>query len=297
MAEKITVIYIISDRRSGSTLLENMLSKSEEIISVGELAMLKGHIDKQGPGVFWSWNCSCGKPVLECEFWGKALNNIYDENFQTKTKWPFKSAKITMASFFPKSACKTLWEFINTKPNLDTINILNAIYKSVSDLSSKKIIVDSSKDPMQALAISKCKNINPKYIWLTRDIRAITYSKIKRAKINKSSDKRGLRTLATTLFFKKLCASAIHCLKKYNTLTISYEALAANPQLELNRICNYFGLKNYNAPDYMELSNDHTIGGTLGRFERRPVAEDTTWKIFYANKPILNALGKFANRS
>ena len=52
MQEKTTVIYIISDRRSGSTLLENMLSKSEEIISVGELAMLKGHIYKEGPGRF-----------------------------------------------------------------------------------------------------------------------------------------------------------------------------------------------------------------------------------------------------
>ncbi|HYJ66020.1 MAG TPA: sulfotransferase [Parafilimonas sp.] len=296
MTEKITVIYIISDRRSGSTLLENMLSKSEEIISVGELAMLKGHIDKQGPGIFWNWNCSCGKPVLECEFWNKVLNNIYDDNFQTKTKWPFKSTKITVASFFPKSACKTLWKFINTQKNFNTINTLNEIYQSVSSFSSKKIIVDSSKDPMQALAISKCKNIISKYIWLKRDTRAITYSKMKRAKINKNSDKRGLRTLAATLFFKKICASAVRCLKKYSTLTISYEALAANPQQELDKICNYFGVKNYTAPGYMELSNDHTIGGTPGRFERRPVAEDTTWKIFYANRPILNLLGKFANR-
>ena len=296
MTGKITVIYIISDRRSGSTLLENMLSKSEEITSVGELAMLKGHIDKQGPGIFWNWNCSCGKPVLECEFWNKVLNNIYDDNFQTKTKWPFKSTKITVASFFPKSACKTLWKFINTQKNFNTINTLNKIYQSVSSFSSKKIIVDSSKDPMQALAISKCKNIIPKYIWLKRDTRAITYSKMKRAKINNNSDKRGLRTLATTLFFKKLCASAVHCLKKYSTLTISYEALAANPQRELDKICSYFGLKNYTAPGYMELSNDHTIGGTPGRFERRPVAEDTTWKNFYANRPILNLLGKFANR-
>ncbi len=296
MAEKITVIYIISDRRSGSTLLENMLSKSEEIISVGELAMLKGHINKQGSGALWNWNCSCGKPVLECEFWSEVINDIYDDNFQTKIKWPFKSAKITVTSFFPKSSCKTLWKFISTRKNFSTINTLNEIYQSVSNSSSKKIIVDSSKDPMQALAISKCKNITPKYIWLKRDTRAITYSKIKRAKINKSSHKRGLRTLAATLFFKNICASAIHCLKKYSTLNISYEALAANPQQELDKICNYIGLKNYTAPDYMELSNDHTIGGTPGRFERRPVAEDTTWKNFYSRKPILNLLGKFANR-
>lgn len=295
MAEKIIVIYIISDRRSGSTLLENMLSKSEEIISVGELAMLKGHIEKEGPGFLWHWNCSCGKPVLECEFWSKVLENVYNENFQTKTKWPFKSVKISIASFFPGSACKTLWKFINTKKNVATINILNEVYKSVSKISSKRIIVDSSKDPMQALAISKCKNVDAKYIWLTRDVRAITYSKMKRAKINKSSDKHGLRTLATTLFFKKLCAAAMHCLQKHDTLILKYETLAANPQIELNKICNYFHLKNFDAPHYMELTNEHTIGGTPGRFERRPVAEDVSWKNFYKNKPLLNAAGKFAN--
>ncbi len=295
MTGKITVIYIISDRRSGSTLLENMLSKSEEIISVGELAMLKGHIKKEGPGFIWNWNCSCGKPVLKCQFWNKVLENINDENFQTKTNWPFKSINISLASFFPRSACKTLWKFINTKNNIATINILNEVYKSVSKISSKKIIVDSSKDPMQALAISKCKNIEAKFIWLTRDVRAITYSKMKRARISKSSDKRGLRTMATTLFFKKLCAAAFHCLQTQNTINISYETLAANPQKELDKICNYFGLKNYKTPDYMELANDHTIGGTPGRFERRPVAEDVSWKNFYINKPLLNTAGKFAN--
>ena len=191
MTEKITVIYIIADRRSGSTLLENMLSKSEEIISVGELAMLKGHIKKEGPGFLWNWNCSCSKPVLECEFWCKVLKDIYDNNFQTKARWPFKSVKISIASFFPRSACKTLFKFINTTNNIATINILNQVYKSVSEISSKKLIVDSSKDPMQALAVSKCKNVEAKFIWLTRDLRAITYSKMKRAAINKSSDKRG----------------------------------------------------------------------------------------------------------
>lgn len=294
MQDKITVIYIISDRRSGSTLLENMLSKSEEIVSVGELAMLRGHIFKDGPGFFWNWTCSCGKPVLECAFWGKVLENIYDEKtFQTKTKWPFKSTKITLASFFKPMGCKTLWRYINTDVNHKTINIIDEIYSAVSKISSKKFIVDSSKDPMHALAISQCKHIDAKYIWLTRDIRAIAFSKVKRAKANKSSDKGVFRTLGTTLFFKKLCATALQCLKGHDILTISYEALAANPQQELDKICSTFGLANFEAPEYMELMNDHTIGGTPGRFERRKVKEDTSWKGYYNDKPALNAFGRF----
>lgn len=293
MQEKLTVIYIISDRRSGSTLLENMLSKCDEIISVGELAMLRGHIFKDGPGIFWNWTCSCGKPVLECEFWSKVLENIYDENFQTKTKWPFKSSKITLASFTKN--CNALWKFINTPVNHKTIDTLDKIYTAVSKVSSKKFIVDSSKDPMQALAISQCKSIDAKYIWLTRDARAIAFSKVKRAKVNKSSDKGVFRTLATTFFFKKLCATALSCLNKHGRLTINYEALAANPQAELDKVCNKFGLKNFTAPEYMELVNDHTIGGTPGRFERKRVAADTSWLQFYKKNPLLNAFGKLTD--
>ena len=81
MQDRITVIYIISDRRSGSTLLENILSKSIEIVSIGELAMLKGHIEKNGPGDLWNWNCSCGKTIMQCEFWSKVLQYIYNDTF------------------------------------------------------------------------------------------------------------------------------------------------------------------------------------------------------------------------
>jgi hypothetical protein len=37
-------------------------------------------------------------------------------------------------------------------------------------------------------------------------------------------------------------------------------------------------------------------GGTPTRFERRPVTANDSWRKFYKNKPLLNALGKFANR-
>ena len=140
MAKKITVIYIISDRRSGSTLLENILSKSGEIVSVGELAMLKGHIDKQGPGVFWNWNCSCGKPVLECEFWAKVLENIYDKNFETKINWPYKSLKVLLLSALPGVSKKRLLQSVYTQKNKQTIATLNAVYASVANVSGKKFI-------------------------------------------------------------------------------------------------------------------------------------------------------------
>lgn len=295
MKDKITVIYIIGDRRSGSTLLENMLSKSDEIISIGELAQLKNHISKSGPGFLWNWNCSCKKPVSECEFWSKVLANSYDENFQTKITWPYKSLKIISAAAFKKHGCKTLQRFANTKNNLAIIEVLEKVYQSISQTSNKKIIVDSSKDPLQALTISSLKTIDAKYIWLQRDVRALTFSKLKRAEINKSSNKGWLRTLLNSFYYKKLCKAAVHCLNKKDVIVIGYENLVTNPQLTLDKIRNYFELKSFTAPGYTELINDHTIGGSPDRFERRLITEDINWKKFYKRNPLLNILGKFFN--
>lgn len=295
MEEKLTVIYIISDRRSGSTLLENMLSKSTEILSVGELAMLKGHICKEGPGELWNWHCSCGQPVMQCEFWSKVLNGIYDDNFETKITWPYKSVQMLISSFASISSKGTFNKFINTKKNKHTARVLNEVYKALRVVSGKKFVADSSKDPIQALAITKCADINVKLIWLTRDLRAITFSKLKRWKQNKRSDKKPLETLIDSYRYKKVCNAVIKNVAPENAIKISYEALALNPQQQLNNICTKFGLANYKAPEYMELNNDHTIAGTPGRFERKVIAADNSWKDFYKQHAMLNALGKIFN--
>ena len=60
--KKIKVIYISGIGRSGSTLLDIILSTSEKVFSVGEIfkynQMLRENI-----------KCSCGKKVKDCSFW------------------------------------------------------------------------------------------------------------------------------------------------------------------------------------------------------------------------------------
>lgn len=295
MQDKVTVIYIISDRRSGSTLLENILSKSMQTVSVGELAMLKGHIAKEGPGEIWNWTCSCGKPVFECEFWSKALSGIYNDSFETKITWPYKSPKVLLSSLSGLNAKSTLLKLISTKKNKETIKNLNMLYKAIVNVSGKEFVVDSSKDPLQGLAVSQCADVDAKFIWLSRDLRAITFSKLKRWKVNKRSDKKPLETLVDNFFYKKVCAATIKSINKNNTIKVDYEALAANPQAELDKVCSKLGLEKFTAPAFMELSNDHTIAGTPGRFEKKPIAADNSWKDFYQEHTMLNTLGKVFN--
>src|SRR6476620_7183383 len=127
MPEKCTVIYVMADVRSGSTLLENILSKSGETVSVGELALLKGHILHQGPGIKWSWNCSCGTPVLECRFWKDALKRIdvNAPNFNTAIDWNYRSSRMLIGSMLPAVLKKALLKINTRKINKETIQTLN----------------------------------------------------------------------------------------------------------------------------------------------------------------------------
>src|SRR5262245_47931937 len=78
-------IFVLSDVRSGSTLLDQCLGGHPDIVSLGEvhwlaayLAQDRGIYDPDHPLV-----CSCGLPVAECPFWesvqralGKPLDSL-----------------------------------------------------------------------------------------------------------------------------------------------------------------------------------------------------------------------------
>ena len=257
--------------------------------------MLKGHIFKEGPGELWNWNCSCGKPVRECEFWSQVLPQKVDETFETKITWPYKSLTAPLAFFSSRTSCKSLLKYIQTQKNIQTIEMLNGIYKKISEVSGKKFIVDSSKDPIQALAVHQCKDVDAKFIWLKRDLRAVTFSKLKRWEVNRRSNKGAYETLLDSFSYKRLCDAVLNCIPRQNTLKLNYEAVAADPQKALNTICTAFGLLEFSAPGFMELANEHTIAGTPGRFDRKPIAADNSWRGFYKDKKILNTLGKMFN--
>src|SRR5215210_5593596 len=124
MDQKKKIIYIMADNRSGSTLLENILSKSNECFSVGELDMLKGHLNKKEAGARWNWNCSCGSPLSECNFWKPIVEELYktnSEKFDTHVHWRFKSKSLVLISLFPSLLKNKLKQLINVPKNKNVL--------------------------------------------------------------------------------------------------------------------------------------------------------------------------------
>lgn len=295
-----TVIYIMSDNRSGSTLLENILSKSQECFSVGELAMLKGHLLKQGPGERWNWNCSCGKGFKECSFWGPVLQQAQienDEEFVTNVTWSFKSKVLVFYSFFPFFFGSWLKK-VDRRPNTArVIKTLNRLYPLIGRQSGKKFVIDSSKNPVQAFSVyHNSKTVDVKLVWLKRDIRAIAASKRKWKELNKKREKSLFRLLWDIFYYKQVCSAVVKMAKPEDVLVLDYETLATNLQPTLDQICNQFGLSNYEAPVYMELFDDHTVAGTPGRFTKKPIQYDASWKDAFRSDKLSWITGGILNR-
>ncbi len=294
------VIYIMADNRSGSTLLENMLSKSAECFSVGELAMLKGHLLKKGPGERWNWNCSCGSSFTECVFWGsivKEANGVDSEDFQTNTYTNLKNGVLNRISVFPTLFRSKLLKISKSPRNIKVTNTTNMLYKMVAEKSGKQVIIDSSKNPVQALAIYKNrKDIPVTIIWLKRDLRAIAASKQKWKSLNKKRDKTLSRLLMDVFYYRRLCYAVAQQVDPAHLIKIDYESLAKDTDKTFQGILEAAGLKPYPTPQYMELIEDHTVGGTPGRFERKPIQYDSKWKKSFENKKVASAIGAMLNK-
>lgn len=300
MKKKATVIYIVSDRRSGSTLLENILSKSPEVTSVGELNTLKGHILKQGPGERWNWNCACGQPILQCPFWKEILTDSYGKapaSFSTNIEWNYKSKKLLLASVLPSLFYKRLLTVLRNRKNKDVAATLSNIYNNIFEKTGKPFIVDSSKDPLQALCIYRSKrDYDVKIIWLKRDLRAIAVSKSKWKELNVKKQKTLKKILGDVFYYRRICAATSMFFKQEDLLKMNYEDLAQRTQEQLDAITSKFGMDSYVAPEYMFVEEDHTIGGTPNRFEKRKIVYEDGWKKTYGNKKFLYATGNVLNK-
>jgi hypothetical protein len=69
------VIYILSPTRSGSTFLEYLLSSSDQLFSLGEIAhVLRDYCENRRRDEEASFTCSCDIPREESPFWGELLH-------------------------------------------------------------------------------------------------------------------------------------------------------------------------------------------------------------------------------
>lgn len=305
------IVYIIGDNRSGSTLLDYLISSHPDGFSAGELHHIHGYYNKIGVGKRTDWKCSCGNFIQECPFWNEILEEAaITANSETR----LERQELWWTFLFRQSHEKALDELLSDKAFEEKGKAVSdncwRIYKTIMNKTGKRIIVDSSKNPFEAFYRNKYKQGNIKFLLLERDIRAIAYSNRMRTEqltsevksfleIKERSIYKNLLLAYKVLLRNRLIAKRIQKLSTTEDviMKVNYTDLASNPEEIMKRISSFLNV-NYFAPPL--LTNEysytpHILGGSPSRYTKRAITPDNRWQAYYKKKIGANFMGHFLN--
>jgi len=299
-----SVIYIIGDVRSGSTLLDYLLSCHPQVVSVGEMHRLSDfYFKKSLLAKSWKYKCSCGKILSECTFWKNIVEESnLPEDFETAITFhqPLKSALNKRKQI--KSMKGILESAVFFKEENIAKNCWN-IYEQISKQTGKRIIIDSSKNAFQAIFLDKQKRTEIKFLLLERDIKSVAYSKMKRI-----NDKRQFVGNKVNNIFYQLVGSFLtvktnrnisEVIKQIsgtaNVKKINYMQLTTEPETTIKDICNWLNIESYTIPEQTLTTNNifHVIGGSPSRYEKKKIQPDFKSDKYFENHALASAIGNF----
>ena len=231
---RIKVIFIVGFTRSGSTLLEHLLSIAPGTVAVGELAYL------WDPNVRNTSFCGCGLEFDHCSFWRRVLaaqeclDFGQDRSPEAAQFW----------RFFEDLIYKR--DGANDQRYRRFLDRLESIYRAVNEQTQGSVIIDSSKKPIFALAASRLPNVDVTLIHLVRDSRGSAFSwtqRKARPELGQNAFMSRLTPYRAALRWigSNLQASILR-MRRGQHIFLRYEDLVARPAVEVNKILYQIGL-------------------------------------------------------
>lgn len=168
------VVSIIGSGRSGSTVLDILLGSHRNIEGVGALSKL--------PRSGWipdaERRCACGSPIHACPYWTEVFERWSEQvgdgglgryidlqaRYEQSTKrWP----RLLIEQRRPSAAF------------LEYARMTASLYRSISQVSGKPVILDSSKKPVRTYALIATGQLDVRVLHLVRDGRGVVWSRLK----------------------------------------------------------------------------------------------------------------------
>lgn len=239
--EQTKLVYILSQRYSGSTLLSFLLGTHPSISTIGERRKFYNNSflfsDKK--------YCSCEKLFQDCSHWSSVKENLLERvNINEYSTNPtefklfrnryvhrlaFEAVKFGMLYKVPLA----VWPFKKRITQLCEFNRI--LVEEILQKDGGEVFLDSSKIIDHALFLSRIPQFDVHIIWLTRDPRAQVHSALK---YNDWSVEKA------TNYWKKEMVNNKQILKRINakSMELTYEALCSNPQKEMVRLLDFLAL-------------------------------------------------------
>jgi len=293
---KVSVVYIVGAGRSGSTVLDTILGNYPEVESVGELCNL----------VRSAWlgpeYCACGAPGVDCPFWSEVR-----QNWIRRTGTSDFVEFMKLEDLFERSRffSRLLRGGFSRKAEFRVYsNYTVSLFQAISEVSGKRVVVDSSKIPARALTLSRMSGLDLKLIHLVRDPRGLARSLQKTLRKNLSSgvsrDMHPFPVWRVPLAWALVNVRSSWLVKRVGPvrgLTIRYEDLMADHRGTLRKLGTLMGLDYEPVIHTIEsgrpLEVGHTIAGNrvrmAGSIRLHP---DMEWvhKLSSRDKALVRAL-------
>ena len=290
-SNKRNLVYILSNGRSGSTLLDTLLGAHPDCFSMGEFQMLPSDLKENNQA------CACGKNVSDCEFWSK----IYQQNKTTLTEGTIDKFR---SGFRNSGKVIRFREILSTLfscfLNHEQIQIYGKhnfeIFTTISGkecLRGTTHLIDASKDPYRLKWLCLSGYFNMYAIHIIKEPEAMVYSFSKGHngvfKTMYYTFRMSLRWIIENLIILLIIRKHM---PKAMTIKIKYEDLASNHIKEMEKLYHFLSLSYKDIPTIIPSSRNHALSGNAMRFKFKEVKLDKRWesKMGPANKLIVRIL-------
>lgn len=229
-----TVLYITGLWRSGSTVLDIILGGHEAVEGVGELRSL--------PNIWLEGGtCACGEPAVECAFWSAVRDRWHERAGGERAAELIRlQDRFERTRALPRLLARGLgWR---SEEFREYGRLVGAMYQAIADVSGKRVIVDSTKYPGRALALTRVPGIDLRILHLVRDGRAVIWSWRRKANTDLHGnvyevDPAVVARMTTNSWIRaNLYSGLARKVASFPTARVRYEDLIADPRGELAKI-------------------------------------------------------------
>lgn len=273
MVQRRAAIFVLSDVRSGSTLLDQCLGAHEQVASLGEVHWLPAYAsqDRRLYNPVHELVCTCGDAVGRCVFWSAVRERLGR---------PFESLMLH-SGLSKRARAGGAWgrlkwlprKIVRSKPALYRHRVVQdalgatrqtgdiaALLDAACAASGRPFCVDSSKSPYRFRAAWERDPARSRGVVLARDYRAVVHSKMKRGQSLEEAA-HGWRVVMEQIeaLTADLPVDRVH--------RLTYEALCTNPPEELGRLCRFLEIEFSEAMLHRPYGKVHHIGGSPSKFD------------------------------
>jgi hypothetical protein len=281
VAGAIPLVYVLSNGRSGSTVLELLLGNHPRAFTVGELQVLPHELAAHDA------RCGCGLHPRECPFWSDVLDGAVladDRATLTQFRAHRNFGKVVrrehVADLFAgrvspeHQASAAAYGALNAR-------LFERVHRAAERRRGHGVdwLVDASKDPYRLLWLADSGLFDLRVVHLVRDPRSFVHSMVETDR--QPPPKTVLRLCARwgleNVGMARLAAGA---LDPSRVQRITYEELASRPQATLARLGAWLGLAF--APDWSDGAfrdaENHAVSGNRSRFGSGAIRLDERWR-------------------